>query len=44
LGSFGSNVIANRNTFLIGPDGNIKQVWVKVNPPDSASEVLAAIP
>ena len=44
LGSFGSNVIANRNTFLIGPDGNIKQVWVKVNPPDSASEVLSAIP
>jgi len=44
LGSFGSTVIANRNTFLIGPDGNIRQVWVKVNPPDSASEVLAAIP
>jgi thioredoxin-dependent peroxiredoxin len=44
LGSFGSVVIANRNTFLIDPSGNIKQVWVKVNPADSASEVLAAIP
>jgi peroxiredoxin Q/BCP len=44
LGSFGSNVIANRNTFLIDPDGKIKQVWVKVNPAESASEVLAAIP
>ncbi len=44
LGSFGDVVIANRNTFLIDPQGNIKQVWVKVNPADSASEVLAAIP
>ncbi len=26
------------------PMANIKQVWVKVNPPDSASEVLAVIP
>jgi len=44
LGSFGNVVIANRNTFLIDPEGNIKQVWTKVNPVDSASEVLAAIP
>jgi thioredoxin-dependent peroxiredoxin len=44
LGSFGSVTIANRNTFLIDPNGNIKQVWVKVNPADSASEVLAVIP
>lgn len=44
LGSFGDVVIANRNTFLIDPNGNIKQVWVKVNPTNSASEVLAAIP
>jgi len=44
LGSFGSVVIANRNTFLIDPQGNIKQVWVKVNPAESASEVLSAIP
>ncbi len=44
LGSFGTMVIANRNTFLIDPDGKIKQVWVKVNPAESASEVLAVIP
>jgi peroxiredoxin Q/BCP len=44
LGSFGDVVIANRNTFLIDPHGNIKQVWVKVNPAESASEVLAVIP
>jgi thioredoxin-dependent peroxiredoxin len=44
LGSFNNIVIANRNTFLIDPQGNIKQVWVKVNPADAASEVLAAIP
>jgi peroxiredoxin Q/BCP len=44
LGSFGNVVIANRNTFLIDPQGVIKQVWVKVNPADAASEVLAAIP
>ena len=44
LGSFGNVVIANRNTFLIDPQGKIKQVWVKVNPAESASEVLAAIP
>jgi thioredoxin-dependent peroxiredoxin len=44
LGSFGTMVIANRNTFLIDPKGNVKQVWVKVNPTEAASEVLAAIP
>jgi thioredoxin-dependent peroxiredoxin len=44
LGSFGSMVIANRNTFLIDPHGTITKVWVKVNPNEAASEVLAAIP
>ena len=44
LGGFAGVVIANRNTFLIDPQGNIKQVWVKVNPADAASEVLAALP
>ncbi|HUB52150.1 MAG TPA: peroxiredoxin [Terracidiphilus sp.] len=44
LGKFGDMVIANRNTFLIDPKGVIKQEWVKVNPADAASEVLAAIP
>lgn len=44
LGSFGSVVIANRNTFLINPQGRIAKVWTKVDPRESASEVLAAIP
>jgi thioredoxin-dependent peroxiredoxin len=44
LGSFGSMVIANRNTFLIDPHGKIAKVWVKVNPTNAASDVLAAIP
>ena len=44
LGGFAGVVIANRNTFLIDPDGKIAKVWVKVNPQTSASDVLAAIP
>ena len=30
LGGFNGMVIANRNTFLIDPQGNIAKVWVKV--------------
>lgn len=44
LGGFAGVKIANRNTFLIDPKGKIAKVWVKVNPPDSASEVLAVLP
>jgi thioredoxin-dependent peroxiredoxin len=33
----------HRVTFLIGPDGTIKQVWPKVKPAEHAREVLAAI-
>jgi peroxiredoxin Q/BCP len=33
----------NRVTFLIGPDGRIKQVWASVKPEQHAEEVLAAI-
>ncbi len=44
LGGFAGVVIANRNTFLIDPKGNIAKVWVKVNPNTAASGVLAAIP
>ena len=44
LGGFNGLVIANRNTFLIDPKGNIAKVWVKVNPNNAASDVLAAIP
>jgi thioredoxin-dependent peroxiredoxin len=32
-----------RITFLIGPDGRIKQVWPKVKPAEHAKEVLAAL-
>jgi peroxiredoxin Q/BCP len=44
LGGFAGMVLANRNTFLIDPDGKIAKVWVKVNPQTAASDVLAAIP
>ncbi len=50
VGAYGSladhngTVMANRNTFLIDPKGNIAKVWVKVNPATAASDVLAAIP
>jgi peroxiredoxin Q/BCP len=44
LGNFGLIKIANRNTFLIDPQGKIAQVWTKVNPQVHSTEVLAAIP
>lgn len=33
----------HRVTFLIGPDGKIKNIWPKVKPEDHAEEVLAAL-
>jgi peroxiredoxin Q/BCP len=33
----------HRVTFLIGPDGRIRQIWPAVKPATHASEVLAAI-
>ena len=33
----------NRVTFLIGPDGRIKQIWPLVKPVEHAAEVLAAL-
>jgi peroxiredoxin Q/BCP len=44
LGAFGPMTIANRNTFLIDPQGKIAKVWVKVTPATAASDVLAALP
>ncbi|HEY1767507.1 MAG TPA: peroxiredoxin [Terracidiphilus sp.] len=44
LGNYNGVSIANRNTFLINPQGKIAQVWVKVNPATAASSVLDAIP
>jgi peroxiredoxin Q/BCP len=32
-----------RVTFLIGPDGRIKQIWPTVKPEEHAAEVLAAL-
>ncbi len=43
LGNYGPMQIANRNTFLINPDGKIVKVWTKVNPQVHSPEVLAAI-
>jgi peroxiredoxin Q/BCP len=35
---------AQRNTFLIDPQGNIAHVWTKVNPITASTDVLAALP
>ena len=43
LGSFVGFTIANRNTFLIDPQGKIAQVWTKVGVQHHSEEVLAAI-
>jgi peroxiredoxin Q/BCP len=43
LGNYGPMVIANRNTFLIDPEGKIVKVWTKVNPQVHSDEVLAAL-
>ncbi len=44
LGGFAGVKMANRNTFLIDPNGKIAKVWTKVNPTTSASDVLAVLP
>ena len=43
LGHFGTMTIAQRNTFLIDPEGKIVKVWTKVDPSHHSEEVLAAI-
>ena len=43
LGSFMTMKIANRNTFLIDPQGRIAKVWTKVQVQHHSEEVLAAI-
>ena len=45
-GSLGNMVgikIANRNTFLIDPQGKIAKVWTSVDPSTHSTEVLAAV-
>ena len=44
LGGHNGMIMANRNTFLINPKGKIAKVWTKVNPANSASDVLAVLP
>lgn len=43
LGHYGNMTIANRNTFLIDPNGKIVKVWTKVDPQHHSEEVLAAL-
>ncbi len=44
LGNYNGMQIANRNTFLIDPQGKITKVWTKVNPTIHSTDVLAALP
>lgn len=43
LGNVGPFRMANRNTFLIDPEGRIVKVWTKVSPGGHSAEVLGAI-
>jgi peroxiredoxin Q/BCP len=43
LGNFAGIKIANRNTFLIDPEGRIAKVWTKVEVQHHSEEVLAAL-
>jgi thioredoxin-dependent peroxiredoxin len=41
--NFGVMKFANRETFLISPDGKVVKVWEKVDPNVHSTEVLAEI-
>ena len=43
LATWQDREIAARNTFLIGPDGVVRRVFLKVNPAAHSEEVLAAL-
>jgi peroxiredoxin Q/BCP len=43
LGSYNGITIAQRNTFLIDPQGKIVKVWTKVDPSHHSEEVLGAL-
>ena len=43
LGHFGTMTIAQRNTFLIDPEGKIAKVWTKVDAAHHSEEVLAEL-
>jgi peroxiredoxin len=40
---FGANEVAARNTFVVDPQGTIRQVFLKVNPQPHSAEVLTAL-
>jgi len=42
-GSLNERGMANRNTFLIAPDGKIVKVWTAVKPQHHSEEVLSAL-
>lgn len=41
--TFGGNMLASRNTFLIDPKGKIEKVWVKVDPKTHSEDVLTTL-
>jgi peroxiredoxin Q/BCP len=43
LTTYGTNQVASRQTFLIGPDGKIVKHWAKVDPKGHSDMVLAEI-
>jgi len=43
LGNYNGMTIAQRNTFLIDPQGKVVKVWTKVDPTVHSEEVLAAL-
>lgn len=43
LGNYMGFKIANRNTFLINPEGKIVKVWTKVDPAHHSQQVLAEL-
>ena len=43
LGDYKGTALANRNTFLIDPNGVIRKVWTKVNPQTASEDVLAEL-
>ncbi len=43
LGDYKGTALANRNTFLIDPNGVIRKVWTKVNPQTASEDVLSEL-
>lgn len=43
LGDYKGTALANRNTFLIDPDGVIRKAWTKVDPQVHSEQVLDAL-